>query len=135
MQFGLLQIGLLIWQIIGVYFIINDDTLSPQLKVFGIVINLIFFFFILVQVIVQPTNILTIIIGLMLFVWYVYYTPIDFANPGYTSFQRFCYVAIDIVSLIYLIYTVSAMILNICHLTVKIKLNMPSNMIKQMLLG
>lgn len=106
-DYGLIQLILFGWQFYGLLMIWADPTLSPDLKFLGTIINVTFFFYIFVQVAEQQWNILNWAVGTMLLVWYLYYTPIDFHNPGYGPWRKFVYVSIDIFSIFYLGYTLT----------------------------
>lgn len=107
-----LQNCLWIWQIAGIVLIIQDPTLSPTLKFIGFIVNFSFFLYITSNIFKQAINILSYGIAFMILCWYIYYTPIDITNPGYTLWQKIFYGMIDIASIIYLIGSILLLTIN-----------------------
>lgn len=97
------QLGLFLWYFISLYLIATDDTLSFQLKVTCEIINLLCIGFI-------GTNIfdkyvatkLYYMVAMILIAWYIYFTPQDFNNSGYSLKEKIIYVGIDLATLFYL---------------------------------
>lgn len=99
----LLQLGLFCWFILSVYLVAKDSTLSLQLKIIGEITNFMALGYIASNMIGENHSILFYTVGILLLGWYLYYTPQDIVNNGYTPAEKITYVIIDISMLIYLI--------------------------------
>lgn len=100
----IIHILLLAWYVASLFLVAADYTLSLQLKITGEIINLLFIGIIAENLLQQKAkNISYYLIVSILLVWYLYYTPLDFLNKGYTIGQHYGYTIIDIVSIIYLV--------------------------------
>lgn len=98
-----LQSGLFFWFIYSMYAVFIDSTLDKNLKILGEITNILALGYIASNITGQNYGVLYFIIGIVLLAWYLYYTPKDMSNSGYTNIQRFVYVTIDVTMLIYLI--------------------------------
>lgn len=102
-----LQIGLLVWYFVSLYLVATDNILSLQLKITGEIINLLCISYIATNMFNDCTsNIVYYMVALILFCWYLYYTPQDWRNPGYSPIEKYGYTAIDIITLLYIVNTV-----------------------------
>jgi hypothetical protein len=101
------QMGLLAWFFFSLYAVFNDPTLSNSLKGIGEITNLLAIGYITSNMFSQNESLLFYEIGILLLIWYLYYTPKDIANPGYTHKQKFIYVLVDLCMILYLITTLS----------------------------
>jgi hypothetical protein len=80
-------------------------------------------------------NILNWAVGTMLLIWYIYYIPFDYNNPGYSPIAKFIYVSIDVFSIFYLGYTLTANSVALFGNKIKVKLYIKIDKIKSVILG
>ena len=98
-----LQTGLLCWYIASLYIVYCDNTVSLCTKIAMEVVNIAVLGFIATNMFNDHvSNILYYVIGALLIAWYIYFTPQDWNNTGYTKLERYVYVSIDIITLLYL---------------------------------
>ena len=108
-----LQSGLLCWYFVSLYLVAIDRALPIQLKITGEIINLLCIGFIATSMFNEYVgNIIYYVVGLILIAWYLYFTPQDWNNPGYTPIEKYGYTAIDIITLLYLFISLSLSYIN-----------------------
>lgn len=100
------QLGLLSWYLFSLVIAVpTDQTFSLELKLMGTWINLSMLGYITSNILNKNRGIMFYQFGIMLLVWYCYFTSQDIINTGYSVIEKFTYVAIDIFTILYLIST------------------------------
>ncbi len=100
---------LLCWYFLSLYLVAKDHTVGLYLKIVMEMVNLLCICFIannlfnLVQYKGIAYYVVYYSIALVLLMWYMYYTPLDISNPGYSLQEKIIYVCVDIITIIYLI--------------------------------
>ena len=90
------------WFVYSLYLVAVDNTLSTDMKILGETINILCLGFIASNMLNQTHHFMFFLIGFFLLGWFIYYTPIDFLNTGYTKWEKRLYVTVDVSMIIFL---------------------------------
>lgn len=120
MKLSKIQIGKLIdlifivWFLYSLYSVFVDPTLSTQTRISGEIINCLSLF-LCIDIYKNGYNKATFALYALTFLilaWYLYYTPIDLHNAGYTIFWKILFVLVDVSFILYLLGTLLFFFLN-----------------------
>lgn len=122
---------LLCWYFFAIYLVAVDPTLSTYLKIVMEMVGLLCIFFISMNLFWSGNksiyyNIAYYSTGIILLMWYLYYTPLDIMNQGYSLKEKIIYGFIDIVTIIYLVLSMLTLHFN----TILHKLDITSNALR-----
>lgn len=92
------------WYIFSCFLLFFDKTLTSTYFVLMEIVNLSMLYLIGLKIKKKDSyNKIQTIINFFLICWFIYFTPIDYLNKGYSLVEHYVYILIDLSSILFLV--------------------------------